>query len=214
MEATGVFFDGEIEAETLLARAGARWDRKEETSSGDQGHRGGGRGSGFSGGMSGGGMHMGSGGGGGGGGRGGGRHGGGGGGQGDGPTGDGGGQAPPIHAINQPPVTLRLRLTNHGPTAVDIEVVDFNSALGDFAVQPEKITVQPGASVEADPMVSRLGIPAEEIPLTVKLKAGSRTEQQVLTLRPQKAPAEVPAPPPQPPSPEPPPGPPPDGPRP
>ena len=93
-------------------------------------------------------------------------------------------------------------------------MVDFNSALGDFAVQPEKITVQPGASVEADPMVSRLGIPAEEIPLTVKLKAGSRTEQQVLTLRPEKAPAEVPAPPPQPPSPEPPPGPPPDGPRP
>ena len=152
--------------------------------------RSGGR-SGFSGGSGGGGR------GGYGGGRGGhgGRGGGGGGGSDEG-GGESGARPPPIRASNQVPIQLRLRLTNHGPVPADIEVVDFDSVLGDFAVQPEKITVKPGESVEADPMVSRLGAPAEEVPLTVKLHVGGRTEQQVLTLRAVKeaAPEAPPAP--------------------
>jgi len=131
-----VFFDGEIEAETLLARAGARWDAKEETSSGDQGHRGWRPGQRFQ--------------------R---RHervaaciw---------GPVvavvaavveeaGTAAEAAARVMAQQEMAggrlhLSMRstnrrspcgLRLTNHGPTAVDIEVVDFNSALGDFAVQ-------------------------------------------------------------------------------
>ena len=49
--------------------------------------------------------------------------------------------------------------------------------------QPPKITVKPGESVEAEPMVSRLGVSGDEMPLTVKLQCDGRTEQQVLTLR-------------------------------
>jgi len=176
MEARGVFFDGQLGVEVMLARAGTKWSSDEaagESSSGRERH--GGRLGGFGGGMGMGGMHGGYGGGG--------RHGGGG--QG-GEEAEGGGpatQAPPIRAVNQPPVQLRLRLTNHGAAPVEVQVIDFNSTLGDFVVQPEKITVPPGEAIEADPMISRLGVFGEEIPLTVKLHITSRTEEQVLTLR-------------------------------
>ncbi len=175
MEARGMFFDGQVEAEALLARTGAHWARKDEsggTGKADQ---------------SGGGGHFSGGGGTGGGGHGGGHRGGGRGGENGegamGGTSDSGPQTPPIHAIDQPGVQLRLRLTNHRDIPIVVEVVDFNSDLGDFVVQPALITVQPGASVEADPMVSRLGVSADEIPLTVKLRIEGRSDQQVLTLK-------------------------------
>ena len=74
-------------------------------------------------------------------------------------------------------------LTNHREIPIVVEVVDFNSDLGDFVVLPEKIIVAPGASVEADPMVSRLGVGAAEIPVTMKLRAEGKSDQQVLTLK-------------------------------
>jgi hypothetical protein len=171
MEAQGSFFDGQVGVEVMLARAGEKWSRDEPAAGGEGGggrRRGGGH-VGFSGGM--GGMRGGYGG------RGRGE------GRGEEEAGGPGNQAPPIRAVNQPAVQLRLRLTDHGPAPVAVAVVDFNSTLGDFVVQPEQIAVKPGESVEADPMVSRLGVFGEEIPLTVKLHLGGRTEQQVLTLR-------------------------------
>lgn len=180
MEAQGMFFEGQIEAEAMLARAGMKWSRDNESESSSGGSRGG-RGGGFRGGL---GM-----GGGGRGGRGGGR-GRGGGGEGSPPEGgaEGAAQRPPMHASNLPPIQLRLRLTNHGSAPAVVEVEDFDSAMGNFVVQPPKITIQPGDSAEAEPMVSRLGVTAEEIPVTVKLRSGGRTEQQVLTLRAVKQP--------------------------
>jgi hypothetical protein len=165
-----MFFDGQVEAEALLARTGAHWARNDESDATAKANPPGGGGH-FSGG---GGM--------------GGGHGGGhrGGGQG-GPMGSGadqgGPQAPPIHAINQPGVQLRLRLTNHRDAPIVVEVLDFNSDLGDFVVQPARITVQAGESVEADPMVSRLGVSADEVPLTVKLRMEGRSDQQILSLK-------------------------------
>ena len=182
MEAQGTFFDGQILVEALLARAGVKWSR---TDAGDSGSTGGDGGRGGSRG----GMHMG-----GGGGRRGGHGGGRGGGGGEaGEGGSAGTQAPPIHAINQAPIVLRLRLTNHGAAPAAIAVIDFDSSLGDFAVQPESITVNPGDAVEAEPMVSRLGVTTTEIPVTVKLRTGDRTEQQVITLH--VVPTAAPAPP-------------------
>jgi hypothetical protein len=174
MEARGRFFDGQVEAEVLLARAGAHWARKDESGGTDKADQSSGGGH-FSGGGGMGGGH-------GGGHRSGGRGGENGGGS-MGGISDGGPQAPPIHAINQPGVQLRLRLTNHREIPIVVEVVDFNSDLGDFVVLPEKITVAPGASVEADPMVSRLGVGAAEIPVTMKLRAEGKSDQQVLTLK-------------------------------
>ena len=99
----------------------------------------------------------------------------------------------PIHAINQPAIQLRLRLTNHGTAPLVVEVIDFDSALGDFVVEPPKITLPPGVPVEAEPMVSRLGMTGDEVPLKISLKIEGRADGGVLTLHTVK---ELPPPPP------------------
>lgn len=166
MEAHGLFFNGQVEAEVLLNRVGfapreaAARDGAGGRGGTFRGGRGGGRRGG--GGMGGGRMPGGS----------------------DGPrAGEDGARGPAIRAANEPPVRLHLRLTNHGTEAVDVEVPDFNSDLGNFVVQPRKLTLAPGASVEADPMTSRLGVKADEIALTVALRTGGRTDKQMLSLR-------------------------------
>jgi hypothetical protein len=181
MDAQTTFFTGQIGVEVMLAKSDALW---KSATAGDNtnGSGGGGRGGGFGGG---------------------GRRGGGGGGR-----RGGGGDTPAqndsdtiprtakIPTSNAPPIQLRLRLTNHSDAPVDVEALDFNSELGNFAVQPAKITVPPHESVEADPMTSRLGVPAvEEIPITVRLRLGGKTgktETQIVKLKPR---SEDPAPP-------------------
>jgi hypothetical protein len=91
---------------------------------------------------------------------------------------------------------LHLRLTNHGTEPVDVEVLDFNSDLGNFVVQPRKISLPPGASVEADPMTSRIGLTADAIPVTVRVRRNGQVEQQVLMLQPVAPPVPAPNPPP------------------
>jgi hypothetical protein len=189
MAAHGTFFAGQIEAEVLLNRGGfgpRGGGRDGAPPAGGPGGGGGGRG-GFGGG---------------------GRRGGGG--RGGAPVDSGGGPsrsaevdpASRIVAVNRPPVQLHLRLTNHGTEAVEVEVLDFNSDLGNFVVQPRKIALAPGASAEADPMTSRLGLTAEAIALTVKMRVNGKVEQQVLPLETIPAPgaAPVPATPPNPPA--------------
>lgn len=178
METHGTYFAGQIEVEVLVNRdgfgprdaaAGAPTAGSNSSSSGR-----GGFGGGF-GGLGGGG---------------GGRRGGG---RGAGGSSDSGSSTPRgsddgtpairLAVSNQPPVRLHLRLTNHGPAPVEIEVPDFNSDLGNFVVQPPKILLLPNQPIEADPMTSRLGVGAEEIALTVSLRANGKTEKQVLVLR-------------------------------
>ncbi len=111
---------------------------------------------------------------------GGGRHG-----RGEGRGGERGGseeQAPRMMASNQPPVALHLRFTNHSSSPVEIEVPDFDSALGNFVVQPARITVPANGTAEAAPMISQLGVTSTEIPLTVSLRVNGQTEKQVLNL--------------------------------
>lgn len=88
-----------------------------------------------------------------------------------------------IRASNLPPLQLRLSLTNHGANAVTVELLDFNSALGNFVPQPGTLAIAAGESAAPEPMISRLGIPGDEIPVTIRLRWGNRTEQQVLTLK-------------------------------
>lgn len=185
MEAHGSFFAGQIEAEVLLGRDGfaARDAAKGDTGGGREGR---GR-SGFSGSL--GGLGMG-GGGGGGGRRGGGRRSGGEDGASEpsasrGAASQSNDGAPVIHITpsNLPPVRLHLRLTNHGSAPVEVEVPDFNSDLGNFVVQPPKILLLPNQPTEADPMISRLGVGSDEIPLAVAIRANAHVEKQVLVLR-------------------------------
>ena len=180
MDAQAAFFAEQLTAEAMLAKSDVEW----RNPAGPEGGRGGRGAGGFRGGLGGGG---------GGGRRGGGSRGGGerrGGGEGSAPAESvpANPRGPAIRASNAQPVQLRLRLTNHGDQPVEVEVLDFNSTLGNFVVQPAKLTLPPGEPVETSPMLSRLGVPAvEEIPVTVRIRRGGKTgpsETQILKLRP------------------------------
>ncbi|MFT3867471.1 MAG: hypothetical protein QM715_03125 [Nibricoccus sp.] len=96
----------------------------------------------------------------------------------------GGGMAGPVmHESNQPPVALRLRLTNKSKETLEVTFALCKSELGDFAVRPEKLALAPEQTAEPEPMTSRLGIPSDELILRVGLRTGGKTEQQDLVLR-------------------------------
>ena len=81
-----------------------------------------------------------------------------------------------------PPVALRVRVTNQAQQPVEIVFLECNSVLGNFAVRPEKITVAAGETGSPDPMTSLLGVPTDEIKLTVGLQVGGVKETKVITL--------------------------------
>jgi len=97
--------------------------------------------------------------------------------------------AAPMRAAGEAPVQLRLRLTNHGPEPVEVEVTDFDSRVGNFVVQPRRIVVGAGESVETDPMTSELGVDAAEIPVSVGLRINGELQKQTVVLRVKPSPA-------------------------
>jgi hypothetical protein len=82
-----------------------------------------------------------------------------------------------------PPVTLHLILINPGAEPLKIAMIDFSSDLGNFVVDPDSLTVAPGESGEATPMVSQLGVSSDLIPVTVTLKLGASKETRVVQVR-------------------------------
>lgn len=87
-----------------------------------------------------------------------------------------------------PPVALRLRLTNTTDAPLEIEFVECNSQLGNFAVQPRTLTLEPKQPGQPDPMISLLGVTAPELPVTLALKIAGQAEKKVLTLKPVQVP--------------------------
>jgi hypothetical protein len=82
-----------------------------------------------------------------------------------------------------PPVTLRLALSNPTPQPIDVEISEVNSDLGNFAVQPEKLTVAAGKSAEPYPMNSQLGLIGDNLPVKVALRIGDKTESQIIIVK-------------------------------
>jgi hypothetical protein len=82
-----------------------------------------------------------------------------------------------------PPVTIRLVLANHGPNPVQVDVQEMNSDLGNFAVEPEVLTIAPGQTTEPNPMISQLGITSDLIPVKVTLAVGNRAESQTIAVK-------------------------------
>jgi hypothetical protein len=80
-------------------------------------------------------------------------------------------------------VTLRLRLENDGAETVSVDIADFDSDLGNFAVHPEVLSLAPGQVAEPDPMISQLGVTADDIPVTVTLKRGGKSETRVIAVK-------------------------------
>lgn len=82
-----------------------------------------------------------------------------------------------------PPVTIRLRLENHAAEPADVEVLELNSDLGNFAVRPTKLTLTNGQPADTDPMVSQLGVTSDEIPVKIVLRVGGKKETQIITVK-------------------------------
>ena len=77
-----------------------------------------------------------------------------------------------------PPVTLHLILTNHGSDSVTVSMIDFESDMGNFAVEPDTLTLAPGQTGEPTPMVSDLGVSSDTITFKVTLKYGATRESR------------------------------------
>lgn len=167
------FFDGRITAELKTGAGFGDSGKPDENAPTGGGRRGGG-----------GGMRMG----------GGGRHGGGGGGGG---RGYGSNEPSVSDTIEQdqisnirraaanggPPVYIHLRFTNNGTQHADLIVADFLSELGNFVVEPEKLALEPGQSLEVEPMTSRLAEMAQaEVTLTLRLDG--KNEKKTIALAP------------------------------
>lgn len=82
-----------------------------------------------------------------------------------------------------PPVTLHLILTNTGGEEISLRILDFNSDLGNFVVDPDRVKIPPGQAAEPTPMVSQLGVVADVIPFTVRLELGTAKEMRTVQVR-------------------------------
>ena len=93
------------------------------------------------------------------------------------------------------PVMIHLRFTNQGATPVTLTIDDFTSPLGNFAVQPEKLVLEPGQSLETEPMSSQLGGALSEANATLVLRLGPQAEKKTFTLHalPDDRPGQTPA---------------------
>lgn len=82
-----------------------------------------------------------------------------------------------------PPVTLKVAFENRGTEKIEIEVTEVNSDLGNFAVRPPRLTIEPGQSGALEPMVSQLGVTNDEIPLKLVVRYAGKKEEQVVVVK-------------------------------
>jgi hypothetical protein len=82
-----------------------------------------------------------------------------------------------------PPVTIHLILSNPGTEAVTVTVLDFASDLGDFAVDPDTLTIAPGQTGEPTAMVSHLGVSSDEMPFKVTLRVGKEKDTRTFLVK-------------------------------
>jgi hypothetical protein len=91
-----------------------------------------------------------------------------------------------------PPVTVRLKLANLSQDTVTVDILELNSDLGNFAVEPELLAMAPQQIAEPDPMISQLGVTADSIPVKVTLRLAGKTETQVIAVKSLAPPAAPP----------------------
>jgi hypothetical protein len=82
-----------------------------------------------------------------------------------------------------PPVTLHLILANTGAVTASVHLIDFDSDLGNFVIDPDTLMLAPGQTAEPTPMVSNLGVNSDTIPFTVTLKLEGTQESQTVQVK-------------------------------
>jgi hypothetical protein len=113
------------------------------------------------------------------------------------PDDDGGNRRPgtrPPMGGGAPPVAIHLRFTNTGTTAAELQVIDFLSPLGNFVVHPASLMIEPGQSLEVEPMASRLAGETASGKITLSLRLDGTKEIKTVTVesRPESKAAETP----------------------
>lgn len=88
-----------------------------------------------------------------------------------------------IRGSPMPPITLRVVLANTSQQPIEVDISEVNSDLGNFAVQPEKLTIPAGKSAEPYPMNSQIGLIGDNFPVKVSLRVGEKTESQTITVK-------------------------------
>jgi len=91
--------------------------------------------------------------------------------------------------MGAPPVMIHLRFTNTGRERVDLVIADFLSPLGNFVVTPGKLSLDPGQTVEVDPMTSRLAGEITGGEISLNLRLGGKQESKTITLKLEAVPA-------------------------
>jgi len=82
-----------------------------------------------------------------------------------------------------PPVTIHLKIENLLKTTLLVEVMDFNSDLGNFAARPAILALAPQQVAEPDPMISQLGVTSDAIPFLVTLRMDGKRESQTILVK-------------------------------
>lgn len=110
-----------------------------------------------------------------------------------GPGGPGGREGPPeegemrasgprIAESNLPGMVFHIEFETTGTSPLTIMVWEFNSALGNFAVRPERLELRPGVTLQVDPMTTRLGAGGEGLEVSLVLRTAGAEERQVIVL--------------------------------
>jgi hypothetical protein len=107
----------------------------------------------------------------------------------------GGGESVPAQprmmGASGPGLRVQLQLLDHGhldAQPITIEILDFQSPLGDFALKPDRLALVPGQTASPDAVTSRVGIAAAEIPVQLTLRLAGEKEARTILLRAVAAP--------------------------
>lgn len=92
--------------------------------------------------------------------------------------------APVRRPIGSPPrIELRGKFTNTTNAPIQIAVPDVLSALGNFAIRPEILTLPAGGSAEIDPLPSAYSESIDELSVDVRIRYAGKSETHSLRLR-------------------------------
>lgn len=82
-----------------------------------------------------------------------------------------------------PGQVFSIQLMNTSSEQLTLAVWEFNSALGNFAVRPTKLVIEPGGTAAVEPMTTRLGGAGDGFEVALTLRTAKGEERRVIVLK-------------------------------